>query len=268
MSRRPSQSRLFARGLIRCARRGTISILSVGDLRRNSSRSQSNFRSSSTRAAKRWRPKPASRPPSDAAAAFSSPMLFYEWRREPRSQTAAKVAGRPYLFRRRDGEPLALGGPLGKPGRGPNGEELDTACIITTAANGATASIHDRLPAIIEPESFDVWLDPDETSADAAFGLLRAPENEVLEFFEISPAINKSGNEFAGGAKADRVAEFDWELYPDQGRGAGFTKTGAGNFVLTTGRRAARRPLSRTGAPAPCSSLVGEPPKLIGTSRR
>ncbi|MEJ0095540.1 MAG: SOS response-associated peptidase [Methylocella sp.] len=119
---------------------------------------------------------------------------FYEWRREPKSQTAAKAAVQPYLFRRRDGEPLALAG-LWETWTGPNGEELDTACIITTAANGATACIHDRLPAIIEPASFDVWFDPDETTTDLAFGLLQPPENEALEFFEISSAINKAGND-------------------------------------------------------------------------
>ena len=65
---------------------------------------------------------------------------FYEWRRDPAGGRA-----RPYLFRRRDGAPLGLGG-IYESWAGPNGEEVDTACIITTAANGPTAAIHDRLP--------------------------------------------------------------------------------------------------------------------------
>lgn len=116
---------------------------------------------------------------------------FYEWRRGPR---AKGKAGRPYLFRRRDGSPLALAG-LWETWTGPNGEEQDTACIITTAANGASAAIHDRLPAMVERSELDVWLDPDEANAGAAFALLRPPENDVLEFFEISPAVNKIGND-------------------------------------------------------------------------
>lgn len=118
---------------------------------------------------------------------------FYEWRREATPKSPAK-SGRPYLFRRRDGAPLAFAG-LWETWTGPNGEEQDTACMITTAANGASATIHDRLPAILEPASFDVWLDPDETGADNAFNLLQPPENEVLEFFEIGPAVNKVGND-------------------------------------------------------------------------
>jgi putative SOS response-associated peptidase YedK len=116
---------------------------------------------------------------------------FYEWRRDGARRTGDR---RPYLFQRSNGEPMGLGG-LWDTWAGPNGEELDTACIITTAANGATAAIHDRLPAIIEREAFDLWLDRDETSADAAFGLLRPPENEVLRFFEIGAAVNKAVND-------------------------------------------------------------------------
>ncbi len=50
----------------------------------------------------------------------------------------------------------------------PSGGEIDTACIVTTTANGATAAIHDRMPAIIDPEHFDAWLDPDEARRCAA----------------------------------------------------------------------------------------------------
>ena len=81
---------------------------------------------------------------------------FYEWRRDPSRPP------RPYLFQRGDGAPLGLGGVF-ENWVGPNGEEVDTACIITTAANGSSAAIHDRLPAIIEPDAFDIWLDPDES---------------------------------------------------------------------------------------------------------
>jgi putative SOS response-associated peptidase YedK len=115
---------------------------------------------------------------------------FYEWRRD------APRAPRPYLFQRGDGAPLGLGG-IFEHWIGPNGEEVDTACIITTAANGASAAIHDRLPAIIEPDCFDLWLDPDESTTDSAFALLRPPANDVLRCFEIGPAVNKAGNDCA-----------------------------------------------------------------------
>jgi putative SOS response-associated peptidase YedK len=119
---------------------------------------------------------------------------FYEWRREPAGARRGRQRALPYLFGRSDGAPLGLGG-IWDSWTGPNGEEQDTACIVTTPANGATAAIHDRLPAIIEPASFDIWLDPDESTAGAAYALLRPPGNEVLRFFEIGAAVNKASND-------------------------------------------------------------------------
>jgi putative SOS response-associated peptidase YedK len=118
---------------------------------------------------------------------------FYEWRREgePRGGNS-----RPYLVHRYDGNPMGLAG-LWETWIGPNGEEQDTACIVTTAANGATAAIHDRLPVLIEPEDFDIWLDPDEARADAAFALLKSPADTILDFYEIGSGINKVANDSA-----------------------------------------------------------------------
>jgi len=115
---------------------------------------------------------------------------FYEWQRiSPRAGDS-----RPHLLKRRDGAPLALAG-LWETWIGPQGEEVDTAAIITTAANDATAALHPRLPAILERSDFALWLEGDEGSVDEAFLLLRPPLNDLLAFFEIGPAVNKAENE-------------------------------------------------------------------------
>ncbi|WP_158809205.1 SOS response-associated peptidase [Beijerinckia sp. L45] len=116
---------------------------------------------------------------------------FYEWQRFGSGKGAVS---QPFLFKRADGAPLALAG-LWETWAGPNGEEVDTACIITTDANGATSAIHPRLPAIIEPAEFDLWLETDETYADEAAALLRPPGNDVLTFFAIGDAVNKVAND-------------------------------------------------------------------------
>ncbi len=112
---------------------------------------------------------------------------FYEWQR-PRGVEGG--VSQPYLLRRRDGSPFAFAG-LWETWSGPNGEEVDTACIITTEAGGATSAIHPRLPAFIEPAAFDLWLEPDESATAAALALLKPPGDDAIDFFPIGDGVNK-----------------------------------------------------------------------------
>ena len=113
---------------------------------------------------------------------------FYEWQRFGRG-TRAHV--QPFMARRCDGATMGLAG-LWETWMGPNGEEVDTACIVTTAANGVSAAIHPRLPVVIERAAFDLWLDPEEGAATAACALLRPPADDILCFAPIGDAVNKA----------------------------------------------------------------------------
>jgi putative SOS response-associated peptidase YedK len=117
---------------------------------------------------------------------------FYEWRRD--KNVVGKTASVPFLIRRRDGNPMAFAG-LWEAWMGPNGEELETACIVTTDANGVMAAIHDRMPVILEPQDFDTWLDNDDVEVEDAARLMRPAAEEVLEAFRISTAVNKVAND-------------------------------------------------------------------------
>ena len=100
----------------------------------------------------------------------------------------------PYLCRRADGLTMALAG-LWETWCGPNGEQVDTACIVTTNANRVSATIHPRLPVVIEPAAFSTWLAPDEADADAATALLRTPADDMLTFVPIGNGVNKVAND-------------------------------------------------------------------------
>ena len=113
---------------------------------------------------------------------------FYEWRRQEKGKSE------PFLFRRRDGAPLALAG-LWETWEGPNGEAVDTACVVTTHANGLMAAVHDRMPVILERDDFDTWLDCDTHDVDDASPLMRPCEDDVLEMWPISTAVNKVSND-------------------------------------------------------------------------
>ena len=73
--------------------------------------------------------------------------------------------------RPKDGEPIAFAG-LWETWIGPNGEELETAAIITTNASRDLAVLHERMPVIVPPDAFDFWLDCRNVDALTATALL------------------------------------------------------------------------------------------------
>jgi putative SOS response-associated peptidase YedK len=112
---------------------------------------------------------------------------FYEWQK-------AGERKRPFYVRAKKGGPMAFAG-LWETWTDPNGEELETATIVTTAANKTLAPIHDRMPVIVPPDGFDLWLDTANVDAKTAAALIApAPEN-LLEAFEISTAVNRVAND-------------------------------------------------------------------------
>jgi len=112
---------------------------------------------------------------------------FYEWRQDGRHR-------RPFFVRARSGGPLAFAG-LWETWMGPNGEELDTATIVTTRANRTLATIHERTPVVIALDAFDFWLDCHNVDADTAAALIAPAPEEALEAYEISPAVNHVAND-------------------------------------------------------------------------
>ena len=116
---------------------------------------------------------------------------FYEWRRVPGPK--GKPASMPFLLRRADGRPMGLAG-LWEPWLGADGSEIETACIVTVPAHGVAAAIHERMPAVLEPDAFDRWLD-EGVGADAALKCLDPPRGDVLEAVPIGPAVNRVAND-------------------------------------------------------------------------
>lgn len=119
---------------------------------------------------------------------------FYEWRRTPGPRKKGAPPPTPFLIRRSDRMPLAFAG-LWENWMGPNGEEVETGCILTTDANGVMSAIHDRMPVILEREAFAQWLSLDERDEGEALRLMRPAADDVLDMCEIGPAVNKVAND-------------------------------------------------------------------------
>lgn len=107
---------------------------------------------------------------------------FYEWQRR---EHAAK---QPFHITRADHQPFAFAGLWSVWHRGEQ-DQLRTCTIVTTAANKAIASVHDRMPVILEPELEHAWLDPD-TPASALADLLRGLTPEEFALRAVGAAVN------------------------------------------------------------------------------
>lgn len=111
---------------------------------------------------------------------------YYEWR-------AADGVKQPYYFRRRDDRPFAFAG-LWDRWRGPDGP-VESCTIITTAANSLSRPIHDRMPVLLTPPAFDLWLDPEIDDARALQELLQPFPSDELLCHPVRTLVNSPRND-------------------------------------------------------------------------
>lgn len=99
---------------------------------------------------------------------------FYEWQKLEGKQK------KPWFFYLRSGTPFAFAG-LYETWLSPRGEAIDTCTIITTQANELIAPIHDRMPVIVPPRYYDLWLNPKNTDSASLAKLLRPYPSSEME---------------------------------------------------------------------------------------
>ncbi len=106
---------------------------------------------------------------------------FYEW------QKAADGRRLPWFIRRRDKTPLAMAGIWQDWRRG--GEQLRSCAIVTTEANREIAPIHNRMPVVLEPDDWPLWLGE---QGKGAARLMRPAEEGILEYYRVDPKVNSN----------------------------------------------------------------------------
>ncbi|CAN5300959.1 SOS response-associated peptidase [soil metagenome] len=114
---------------------------------------------------------------------------FYEWQKTDNGK-------QPYHVRMQDGSPFAFAG-LWEFWNG-GGDEMRTCAIITTEANDLMNEIHHRMPVILPPEDYDLWLDPDFDEKEPLTSLLRPCPDEAMEAYPVSRKVNRPANDEPG----------------------------------------------------------------------
>jgi len=90
---------------------------------------------------------------------------FYEWKK-------SGAAKQPYCFEVNAGELFAFAG-LWDGWKNAAGQWIRTCTILTTTPNAVTATVHDRMPVILDRHSYELWLDPGVTSVEVISELLK-----------------------------------------------------------------------------------------------
>ena len=105
----------------------------------------------------------------------------------------------PYCFEVGEGDVFALAG-LWDQWKSPGGEVIESCTILTTAPNSVVVDMHDRMPVIVPPDKYEVWLDPDVTDFDAIRDILRPYDPDQMRRYPVSTKLNNSKNEGAESA--------------------------------------------------------------------
>jgi putative SOS response-associated peptidase YedK len=113
---------------------------------------------------------------------------FYEWKK-------TGEAKQPFFIRLKDNEPFAFAGLSEHWHRGD--QVIDSATIITTEPNELMEGIHDRMPVILSPEDYDLWLEPDFHGQGKLLEMLKPYPAEEMEAFPVSTVVNNPRNESA-----------------------------------------------------------------------
>jgi len=111
---------------------------------------------------------------------------FYEWQK-------TNGGKQPYYIRMKNGSPFAFAGLWESWDK--YGGEIRSCTILTTDANEMVREVHHRMPVILPPETYDLWLDPDMWETEPLLDLLRPYPDDGMEAYPVSRFVNSPSND-------------------------------------------------------------------------
>lgn len=112
---------------------------------------------------------------------------FYEWQQR-------NGAKQPYYIYPAEASVLGLAG-LWERWVHPDGSEIQSCTILTTAPSDDVANLHNRMPLILDPADYATWLNSDGANLDELQHLLRPAPAGTLATEPVSTYVNRPGNE-------------------------------------------------------------------------
>jgi putative SOS response-associated peptidase YedK len=118
---------------------------------------------------------------------------FYEWQK---SDSSSKK--QPYYIHYRDNRPFAFAGlweSWRAKGAESEGPTIESCTIVTTSASAVLSELHDRMPVILEPNDYALWLDPKVQDPAAVAHLVAPNDDEAIVADPVSSHVNRVAND-------------------------------------------------------------------------
>ena len=130
---------------------------------------------------------------------------FYEW-------NGAKGNKQPVFITRPEGEPFAFAGLWENWRKEKDSDNVYQSCtIITTAASAALKEVHHRMPAVLNPEIYDTWLDGANHDIKQLQAILKDNIRRRFVYRPVSKQVNSVGNNKRSNIVPLTQATFDFE---------------------------------------------------------
>jgi putative SOS response-associated peptidase YedK len=94
-----------------------------------------------------------------------------------------------------------------------NGHWIRTCSILTTTPNAVTAAVHDRMPVILDPDSYGAWLDPGMQNVTAISELLKPLDARRMRCYPVSARVNHAANDDEECSRPVEVVETQERLF-------------------------------------------------------
>jgi putative SOS response-associated peptidase YedK len=130
---------------------------------------------------------------------------FYEWQKKGKTK-------QPYCFEVNDGKLFAFAG-IWDRWKNPSGDMVETCSILTTTPNAVTSAVHDRMPVILDPEGYDLWLDPGMKNVNTASELLKPYDARSMRCYPVATRVNHVANDDEGCSAPVELVEIQNDLF-------------------------------------------------------
>jgi len=112
---------------------------------------------------------------------------FYEWQKSDKNKI-------PYFIKEKGSKYISLAG-LYDSWKDQSGKELQTFTIITLPANSQMIPIHERMPALLDKENEQAWLNSKISDKDLLLNILHEAGDVEFDMHQVSTQVNNPKND-------------------------------------------------------------------------